>query len=67
MSLAPAQRMRTDVICRYGFPNPPEVYEGTPEQKDKLRKSYERKIAYMKEINGPIWSESALDFFAPGS
>ncbi|KAI5450239.1 hypothetical protein NCC49_003256 [Naganishia albida] len=40
----------------YGFPNPPELYEGAPEQKEKLRKSYERKIAYMKEINGPIWN-----------
>lgn len=48
----------TDFMRRYGFPNPPEQYEGTPEQKEKLRKSYERKIAYMKEINGPIWSES---------
>jgi hypothetical protein len=41
---------------RYGFPNPPEEYIGSQEQKDKLKKSYDRKVQYMKEINGPIWS-----------
>lgn len=50
---------------RYGFPNPPELYEGAPEQKEKLRKSYERKIAYMKEINGPIWSEPFTRVYTP--
>ncbi|KAJ9097496.1 hypothetical protein QFC19_006768 [Naganishia cerealis] len=44
------------LFLEYGFPNPPEEYKGTVEQKDKLKKSYERKIQYMREINGPIWN-----------
>jgi hypothetical protein len=38
------------------FPNPPEVYVGSDKQREILKRSYERKIKYMKEINGPIWS-----------
>ena len=43
----------------FGFPNAPEVYTGTDAQKAKLRRSFERKIEYMKKIGGPIWSERA--------
>jgi hypothetical protein len=32
------------------------VYTGTDAQKDKLKRSFDRKIEYMKKIGGPIWS-----------
>ncbi|KAF7521915.1 hypothetical protein G7054_g12315 [Neopestalotiopsis clavispora] len=38
-----------------GFPVP-EQFEGTPEQKEKLRSQFERKAAYMKQQNVPIWN-----------
>jgi hypothetical protein len=51
---------RTDSIPllgrSFGFPNAPEVYTGTDAQKDKLKRSFDRKIQYMKKIGGPIWS-----------
>ncbi|KAG7532036.1 hypothetical protein FFLO_03911 [Filobasidium floriforme] len=40
----------------FGFPNAPEVYTGTDAQKDKLKRSFDRKIQYMKKIGGPIWN-----------
>ncbi|KAK1754449.1 glycoside hydrolase [Echria macrotheca] len=39
----------------YGFPMG-EPYVGTPEQKEYLRKSYERKVEFMKKHNVPIWN-----------
>ena len=38
-----------------GFPGQ-EVFMGTAAQKMKLRKSFERKVAYMREHNIPIWN-----------
>ncbi|KAF5587807.1 endoglucanase C [Fusarium subglutinans] len=39
----------------YGFPLG-EQYEGTDEQNTKLRKSFERKVQFMREKNVPIWN-----------
>jgi len=33
----------------FGFPDAPSLYTGTEEQKARLRKSFERKMAWMKE------------------
>ncbi|KAF7554979.1 hypothetical protein G7Z17_g2503 [Cylindrodendrum hubeiense] len=38
-----------------GFPVP-EQFEGTQDQKDKLRSSFERKVQFMREKNVPIWN-----------
>ncbi|KAH7368175.1 glucan 1,3-beta-glucosidase [Plectosphaerella cucumerina] len=38
-----------------GFPLP-EQYEGTDEQKKKLRASFKRKVEYMQQANVPIWN-----------
>ncbi|KAK7423540.1 hypothetical protein QQX98_000998 [Neonectria punicea] len=38
-----------------GFPVP-EQFEGTQEQKDKLRSSFERKVQFMREKKVPIWN-----------
>lgn len=38
-----------------GFPFG-EQFEGTQEQKDKLRSSFERKVQFMREKNVPIWN-----------
>ncbi|CAI6088562.1 unnamed protein product [Clonostachys chloroleuca] len=38
-----------------GFPFG-EQYEGTQEQKDKLRASFERKVEFMRQKNVPIWN-----------
>ncbi|KAG8913346.1 hypothetical protein FRC01_004591 [Tulasnella sp. 417] len=40
----------------FGFPSSPEVYKGTPEQKAKMLRSYERKVAYQEKIGGHIWN-----------
>ncbi|KAG8893517.1 hypothetical protein FRC00_010416 [Tulasnella sp. 408] len=40
----------------YGFPSSPEPYKGTPEQKAKMLRSYERKTAYQEKIGGHIWN-----------
>jgi len=39
----------------FGFPGP-DVYKGTPEQKAKMLRSFERKIEYQEKIGGPIWN-----------
>lgn len=39
----------------FGFPGN-TVYEGTAEQKAKLKRNYERKIVYMKKIGVPVWN-----------
>lgn len=41
---------------QFGFPLAPETYTGSADQKDKLRRQYERKIEYMKEKNVPVWN-----------
>jgi hypothetical protein len=38
-----------------GFPSQPQ-YEGTNEQKTKLRKSFERKVEFMRKNGVPIWN-----------
>ncbi|KAH6893141.1 glucan 1,3-beta-glucosidase [Thelonectria olida] len=38
-----------------GFPVP-EQYEGTDEQKAKLRSSFKRKVEFMQKANVPIWN-----------
>ncbi|KAF4980635.1 hypothetical protein FZEAL_3384 [Fusarium zealandicum] len=38
-----------------GFPVG-EQYEGTAEQKEKLRASFERKVQFMREKNVPVWN-----------
>lgn len=38
-----------------GFPIG-EQYEGTQDQKDKLRQSFERKVQFMREKNVPVWN-----------
>ena len=41
----------------YGFPNlEGKLYEGTAEEKSKIKQQYERKIEYMKENNVPVWN-----------
>lgn len=40
----------------FGFPEPVgQRWKGTPEQKDKVVSSYERKVAFSKKTNTPIW------------
>jgi hypothetical protein len=40
-----------------GFPIPGQApYAGTPEQNTKLRKSFERKVAFMRAKSVPIWN-----------
>ncbi|GHJ89604.1 hypothetical protein NliqN6_6006 [Naganishia liquefaciens] len=51
----------------FGFPNPPEVYVGSDKQREILKRSYERKIKYMKEINGPIWNGEFGPVYAAAS
>lgn len=38
-----------------GFPQP-EQYEGTEEQKKKLRESFARKVEFMKQAGVPVWN-----------
>jgi aryl-phospho-beta-D-glucosidase BglC (GH1 family) len=40
----------------YGFPKTPEKYTGSPSQQEKLKRQYERKIEYMKELQVPVWN-----------
>jgi hypothetical protein len=35
----------------YGFPNPPELFTGTPEQEVYHNKNFDRKSQYMRDIN----------------
>jgi len=39
----------------YGFPDG-ERYKGTPEQKERLARTLERKVEYQKKIGGPVWN-----------
>ncbi|KAL8369493.1 hypothetical protein RB595_000016 [Gaeumannomyces hyphopodioides] len=39
----------------FGFPLP-EQYEGTDEQKRKLRESFARKVEFMKKAGVPVWN-----------
>ncbi|CZR62653.1 related to endoglucanase [Phialocephala subalpina] len=39
----------------FGFPRG-HIYDGTEEQKAKLRRSFERKVQYMRETGTPIWN-----------
>ncbi|PVH93545.1 glycoside hydrolase family 5 protein [Periconia macrospinosa] len=41
--------------AQYGFPGYP-LYEGAEEQKQKLRKQFERKVTFMRSKNVPIWN-----------
>lgn len=42
---------------QYGFPNlDGTLYEGTAEQKDKLKQQYDRKVEYMREFGVPVWN-----------
>ncbi|GHJ89172.1 hypothetical protein NliqN6_5574 [Naganishia liquefaciens] len=40
----------------YGFPNPPQEYTGSEEQKAKLQRSFDRKVEFMRRVGGPIWN-----------
>jgi len=41
----------------YGFPNPPEKFEGTPEQIKYHQDQFRERTEYMEKINGPVWGE----------
>lgn len=41
---------------RYGFPLSKETYVGDDEQKLRVKKSYLKKVEWMKENNLPIWN-----------
>nr|XP_019042739.1 endoglucanase C [Kwoniella bestiolae CBS 10118]OCF21669.1 endoglucanase C [Kwoniella bestiolae CBS 10118] len=41
---------------RYGFPNPPSEFIGTPEQTAWHEKSFHRKVEYMLRHKIPIWN-----------
>jgi hypothetical protein len=41
----------------YGFPNPPETFEGTPDQIKYHERQFAQRIAYMKQNDGAIWSK----------
>ncbi|TEB18768.1 glycoside hydrolase [Coprinellus micaceus] len=40
----------------FGFPNPPELYTGTDEQKHRLKRSYQKKRAWMDERGLCVWN-----------
>lgn len=40
----------------WGFPKARELYNGTPEQKISVKRSYEKKVEWMKENGLPIWN-----------
>lgn len=40
----------------FGFPNSPEAYEGTNDQKDKMKASYARKRKWMDERGLCVWN-----------
>lgn len=40
----------------FGFPSSPELYEGTPEQKAKMKAVYTRKRAWMDERGLCVWN-----------
>lgn len=40
----------------FGFPRATEPYTGSPEQQEKLKQQYERKVEYMKERDVPVWN-----------
>lgn len=42
--------------CGFGFPNRIGRYQGLPEQDAYIRRMYDRKVAFMKEHNVPIWN-----------
>ncbi|KAK6457490.1 endo-1,4-beta-glucanase [Scheffersomyces xylosifermentans] len=49
----------------FGFPNiAGTLYEGTEAQKTKLQTQYERKIAYQKKYNVPVWNGEFGPVFA---
>lgn len=33
-----------------------DIYKGTPEQKAKMLRSFNRKIEFQEKIGGPIWN-----------
>lgn len=40
----------------FGFPEPVgQRWLGTPEQKEKVSSSYQRKVEFCKKTNTPIW------------
>jgi hypothetical protein len=40
----------------FGFPNAPEIYTGTPEQKRRLKRSYEKKREWMDQRGLCVWN-----------
>lgn len=40
----------------YGFPNPPELYDRTEEQRRRMKRSYEKKRAWMDERGLCVWN-----------
>lgn len=40
----------------YGFPKSEEVYTGSDAQKERVRKTYDRKTEWMREKGLPIWN-----------
>lgn len=54
--------------CGFGFPNRIGRYQGQKEQDEYIRRMYDRKAAFMKEHNVPVWNgestgNSASDLF----
>lgn len=42
--------------CGFGFPNRIGRFQGEKEQEQYIRRMYERKAAFMKKHNVPIWN-----------
>jgi hypothetical protein len=42
--------------CGFGFPNRIGRYQGQKEQDEYIRRMYDRKTAFMKQHNVPIWN-----------
>jgi endoglucanase len=54
-------------MVRYGFPGGP-IYNGTSEDRAKLRKGYERKAKYSKITDTPVWNgEFGIVYATPDS
>ncbi|KAF6802047.1 endoglucanase c [Colletotrichum sojae] len=51
--------------CGFGFPNRIGRYQGSSDQDAYIRQMYDRKVAFMKEHNVPIWNGRLSGEFGP--
>jgi hypothetical protein len=47
--------------CGFGFPNRIGRFQGRKEQEQYIRQMYDRKVAFMKKHNVPIWNGRAIE------